>query len=316
VRDAQTRVSEPFPILDLAITLGESVRQDETMGTKRKEWLVNVSTKEEALLKFARPGTGEDWSEKVAHEIAALLGVPCPPRLELAIHKGAHAVLSWSFLQKGQSLIHGNELLSQVDESYPQHEFYRVPEHRISTVERILRDFTAPANAPSERTWRDGFDVFAGYLMLDALIGNTDRHHQNWGVVLDRGLAGVARQAWLSPTYDHASSLGRELSDTKRKNRIDAPVGRADLTAYAEKATSALYDDTGRKLAPIEAFGQCALLRREAFEWWQERLRMVGVEEMRALVERVPESRLGAVGKKFAQELLRYNFDRLTRLTP
>ena len=27
-------------------------------------------------------------------------------------------------------------------------------------------------------------DVFVGYLLLDAWIGNTDRHHENWGFVL------------------------------------------------------------------------------------------------------------------------------------
>ena len=61
----------------------------------------------------------------------------------------------------------------------------------------------------------DGFDMFVGYLMLDALIGNTDRHHENWGIMTGRG-----RPQVLAPTYDHASSLGRELSDQKRQARM------------------------------------------------------------------------------------------------
>ena len=27
-------------------------------------------------------------------------------------------------------------------------------------------------------------DLFIGYILLDALIGNGDRHHENWGFVL------------------------------------------------------------------------------------------------------------------------------------
>ena len=33
---------------------------------------------------------------------------------------------------------------------------------------------------------QSGVEVFAGYLLLDALIGNTDRHHENWAVMVPR----------------------------------------------------------------------------------------------------------------------------------
>lgn len=44
------------------------------------------------------------------------------------------------------------------------------------------------------------------------MIGNVDRHHENWGILRKR-----VDGEWygrLAPTFDHASSLGRELVDT------------------------------------------------------------------------------------------------------
>ena len=103
----------------------------EPMGTKQKWWLVNRVTRRGVLLKLARPNTGEDWSEKVAFEVAKRLRIPCP-RVELARWERRPGVLCWDFLGRhyrnngadfsGQSLIHGNELLLQRDPSYPANE--------------------------------------------------------------------------------------------------------------------------------------------------------------------------------------------------
>jgi HipA-like C-terminal domain len=308
-------MDEPFEIIDLSGKIDRN-RREETMGTKKKWWLTHKTTDVDALLKFSRPDSGEDWSERVAHEIARLLGIPGPPRLELATYEGEHATLSWSFLEEGESLIHGNELLSQLDTSYPVEGFYHVAQHSLSAVEKVLSKADIPPRAPSGFAWADGFEVFIGYLMLDALIGNTDRHHQNWAVISSRKLGGAKRQVWLAPSYDHASSLGRELSDVNRARRLTAPAGRGDLAAYVQKATSALYDDTGGQLAPLAAFRQCSARRPAAYQWWLDTLHEVTVGSFLATVDRVPDVRLSAKGKEFSKELLRFNFDRIVSSRP
>jgi hypothetical protein len=57
-------------------------------------------------------------------------------------------------------------------------------------------------------------DVFVGYLMLDAWIGNTDRHHENWGLVVH------AQGTHLAPSYDHAASLGAHETEENRHDRL------------------------------------------------------------------------------------------------
>jgi hypothetical protein len=54
--------------------------------------------------------------------------------------------------------------------------------------------------------------------MLDALIGNTDRHHENWGLVLQG--TSDHQDLRLAPTFDHASSLGRNETDERREARL------------------------------------------------------------------------------------------------
>jgi hypothetical protein len=56
------------------------------------------------------------------------------------------------------------------------------------------------------------FDVFAGYIMLDAWIANTDRHPHNWAVLRR---ATSAEPLQLCGSYDHASCLGFGVLDSK-----------------------------------------------------------------------------------------------------
>lgn len=225
------------------------------MGTKQKWWLAHRSSGRMVLLKLARPNTGEDWSEKVAFEIAKCLGIPCP-RVELATLEQCWAVLCWDFIGRRhfigtpeptlRSLIHGNELLLERDPDYPVNERYRVSAHTVASVLEVLQatDHAGRANVlDGERG--DGFDMFVGYLLLDALIGNTDRHHENWGIITSPG-----RRKQLAPSYDHASSLGRELTDAKRSARLGSS-GRGTVGGYAAKTSSAFWSETdGRCFTP------------------------------------------------------------------
>lgn len=81
------------------------------------------------------------------------------------------------------------------------------------TFENIVTVLEKLFESPRPRTV--ACSRMAGYLVLDALVGNTDRHHQNWGVVVQgkRGADQVllVHSIQLAPTFDHASSLGRKI---------------------------------------------------------------------------------------------------------
>lgn len=290
----------------------------ETMGTKAKFWIHNEANGQRALVKFARPGTGEHWSEKLAAEVAALLGVPHSP-VEIGDFDGAHVSLTLGFLRETENLIHGNELLSMLDPSYSKgQKNYRPRAHTVGAVYRALTDHSALAPDELQSTM-SAFGAFIGYLLLDALIGNVDRHHENWGLI--HRPEGEQRLFSLSPSYDHASSLGRELRPGQPEALL-LPSGRASLEGYLRRTFSKFFPDDypelgqAKPLSTFEAFGQACALDPDAAHFWRGRLESLSVETLYGLPERVSERVMSPASKEFASLLLRHNYSRLRKFNP
>ncbi len=290
------------------------------MGSKPKFWYYNVALGR-CLYKLSRPGTGEDWAEKVAAELANLLGLP-HARVELATWRDSRGTISPSFVPRGDALIHGNEILLAVVPGYPgcrpgSRNFYRVPQHTLEVVLRILEaGFIAPP-----RGWTlppgvtNAVDVFVGYLLLDAWIGNTDRHHENWAFVghLAELEPREKYESYLAPTYDHASSLGRNEPDERRQQRLTTKDAGFSVKAYVEKATSAFYAKTGdeRPLTTFDAFAGAARRYPEAARAWLDQLAGLGAEVIESIFDRLPDDRISEAGAAFAKEILVLNRQRL-----
>ena len=179
--------------------------QLEQLGTKAKFWFP-LDEYQQALFKEGRPGTGENWAEKVCCEIAHLLGLP-HAEYELAVWRDRQGVVSPSLIPRNGRLILGNELLAKVYTSYDQGIRYKSGQHTLRRAIAVLQQSSVQIgppigwNQPVQVT--NAVGVFIGYLLLDALTGNQDRHHENWGLI-NIPPAGL----FLAPTYDHASSLG------------------------------------------------------------------------------------------------------------
>ena len=300
-----------YPIL--AVSEVDTLR-DEQMGSKRKFWFLSSENHSLWLFKYSREGTGEDWAEKIASELAALLCLP-HARVELAMCRQRRGSISQDFTDnksKGE-LVHGNELLVDIDTQYPLYERYRVSQHTVSNIARALsQDFVMPLTIdffPGRRC--DAKGVFLGYLLLDALIGNTDRHHENWAL-LAKSHAGK-RVAQLAPTFDHASSLGRELTDERVSACLVDSRDKNALTVekYAERAKSAIYADNGKKLSPLEAFAAFHSHGGTAGSIWLDKLSRTSDHMMQIVVERVPTSVLGPKRREFVGRFLRHNRSRL-----
>jgi len=229
------------------------------------------------------------------------LGLPAA-ELKLAEYEDAdrdlRGTLSKSFVPANATLVHGNELLTEVDPDYDEQQWYGQSEHRVDRIFDVLemRDVRAPLGS----TYDDASEVMAGYLVLDGWIANVDRHHENWGILqfpdFDR----------LAPTYDHASSLGRLLSDAKRLRILE---GRDRLTVEKfvtrSKANGAVRTRSGGEVPPYEVVRELvALGRREPTEMWNERLVDISDDELRAVFERFPSGWISEPEVDFSLTLL------------
>src|SRR6266550_2815179 len=292
-----------FPITTLPEDAPDLLEQ---LGTKEKFWFRRTGARH--LFKLVRQETGEDWSEKVASEISALLGLP-HARYDFGVWKGLRGVVTPSFVPEGGGLVHGNELILKLVPEYPGAKSFRVRQHTVRLALAVLR-----ANAPSPPiAWEpipgvaSAIDVFVGYLLLDALIGNTDRHHENWGLVVSPEMT-----IHLAPSYDHASSLGRNESDENRRDRLTTRDAGRSVRRYAERAASAFYGTGGKgPLSTFEAFVEGAGIAPAAAKAWLNRLSGVTLEDTLRIFQEVPLTLVTEPAIEFAQTMLETNRDRL-----
>ena len=135
-------------------------------------------------------------------------------RVELAEFVGSRGSSTESFARHTRELRHGNEVLAATVLGYDQAKRFGQSQHTLENIWHALDSlFVSPLAVRRARR------AFAGYLVLDAIVGNTDRHHENWGLLIRR--TGLNFRVRIAPSFDHASSLGRELSDEQRKRRLD-----------------------------------------------------------------------------------------------
>lgn len=287
--------------------------QPEQLGTKYKFWYRDVFGRR-CLFKEGRPGTGENWAEKVCCEICTLLGIP-HSHYELAVWKDHKGVVTPSFVPKGGRLVFGNELLARFVKDYEGERRVRARKHTLSRVMAVMiaggdiikmpDDYHPPAQVQGVA------GLFLAYLMLDALVGNQDRHDENWGLiqVLDGRIA-------LAPTFDHASSLGRNERDEERIERLTTSDQGRSVERYVARARSALYRRVGEKpLTTLEAYQEAARLPevQEAKGYWLSQLALTTIANFRLILDNVPPTEISDPAKAFALRMLEINRERLLR---
>lgn len=289
-----------FPVITVP---DDAADLQEQLGTKPKFWFGNKPS----LFKEVREGTGEDWSEKVACELAELLGIP-HAKYDLALWKSRRGVVSDSFLPSGGRLIHGNELLAKIVPRYPTTRFFRVRQHSLRVVTTVIQISKPPIGFVPFPDVQTAVDVFIGYLMLDAWIGNQDRHHENWGLVLTKD-----GSIHLAPSYDHASCLGRIETESEKLERLTTKDRQRTVEYYVGKASSAFYSSpTGKKpLSTLDAFRTAARFRPAAALTWLKRLEAISQGQTEHILRQVPPERISEISVHFAQRVLELNRGRL-----
>jgi hypothetical protein len=302
----------PFDVLD--VTSWE-VAEEEASGEDEKVWLLDPRPSAFPQRWLYKPITqhpdraqGEDWAEKLVSEIGSLLTVPCA-EVELASRGGQRGLLSLNLRPDGWELQPGAVVLSAVDPKYRPGRLDPKgrPGHSLTNIAAVLADCDPPlgTSVPAEMS---AFDVFAGYLLLDAWVANRDRHDENWAVM--RAQVGGGRLA-LAGSYDHAGSLGFNLTDRARTRLVQAD----DVRRWASRGTAWRFEHD-----PSAAPSQCPTLVRLASDalnqgsplahaFWLDRLENVTLDTLEQLVARVPE--MSDPARTFALRLLDINRRRL-----
>lgn len=286
----------------------------EKVGSKAKFWFARENQR--WLFKASRPNTGEDWAEKVAAELCELLGLPHAV-YELATWNNTRGVITKKLNTSSERLVLGNEVLAGRANTYPRYTgsyFYQIPQYTVDLLIETLSDHSfvqPPPSNSAQLSLHTAMDVFTGYLLLDAWIGNTDRHDQNWAVLEKNTPEGIERS--LAPTFDHASSMGRELQDEQRMQRLRTKDKGYSVAAYSQRTRSAffMHEDAPKPLSPQAVFRHVSQHCPSAASFWLQRLANITSEDVASCFSQVPPDWLSQSSSDFAQRLLRINRDRL-----
>lgn len=296
-----------YPIINVP---SDSLLADEALGSKPKFWFCR--NEQRWLFKEARENTGEDWAEKVAAEIAHRLGIPAA-EVELAECNGRRGCASRSFVatKKGEELIHGNEILAGQVLGYDRDKRHRQSNHTLENIHKAISKLL-----PFPEANLDILQQLASYLVLDALIGNTDRHHENWGLLCrfepPNNENEIVISLQIAPSFDHASSLGRELSDEGRtrmltENRVQRYVRKGHGGVYLSETDAHGANPLALVEIGVKHFPQY-------FSPTLDSLRRVTLHEVQEPIDCVPTERMTEPAKAFAQTLLAYTYGCLCNL--
>lgn len=294
----------------------------EAAGTNSVVWLRDPLDKGRAWLhkSTTTPSStnleqGEDWAEVASTQVAAALGVPCA-ETRLCTRDGRRGSLSLSVKPDGHDLNEGRVVLlgaavpgyiphvegkKAVDPARPR---VKRPGHSLANIKMALDGVSAPPGFSGPPSL-SGFDVFVGYLVLDALVANRDRHEQNWAVLRPQLLGDLDR---LAPSYDHGGSLGYNLSDAERERRIGDPSALKD---WARKGTAHRFEHLPPPHSLVDhAAAGMSMCSPEAAEWWQGRLANLDLTDLSTTLEHgVPG--MSDLATTFTNKLLNLNLRRL-----
>lgn len=290
-----------YPILEIAEAWQERF---EELGSKPKFWYVDASGTQR-LFKEGRSGTGENWAEKIAAELCDGLGLP-HAEYDFARCGKIEGVSSVSLVRPPERLVLANEVLTRVQRGYSAQPKFKRTHHTVQLLQIVLKPgslllpdgYTPPAGIAHPH------ELFVGYLLLDAWIGNTDRHDQNWGFIV-RPTPGRST-VHLAPTFDHASSLGRSETEARMAERLETADRRFSVAAYATKARSALYENPAstRPLDCIGAFRAFAAKHEGAARIWLDRLDSMDNDRVCRIIDAVPHALMGKTAKHFVERFL------------
>lgn len=142
------------------------------------------------------------WGEIIAYRVGCYMGLNVPPAF-VAFNSRTDqsaALIEWFYEDGKEEFTHAGDLLQNIQPNFDRE---KGTSHNLMANSFMLRLYTMfrVLNEDWRQWWVDA-------LLFDALIGNTDRHQDNWGLIFTAAPKG--RVARMSPLFDNGTSLGHE----------------------------------------------------------------------------------------------------------
>lgn len=194
-------------------------------GRSEKQWLVSDDGRI-GLFKYpkvdpvSKETTYEHISEHLAHRVGDLLGIPTA-EVDLGVYHGRIGSISYLIVDDGEALVEGLHFILGEHPGYDSNQLYDVLSGGYYSIDHI---FNAVRRESFTRYW-------IRMLLFDFLIGNSDRHHSNWALILsqEQTTQGSVIRREPCPLYDNGSSLCCFI----REDQLQDYLGKDTLKLYS-----------------------------------------------------------------------------------
>lgn len=221
------------------------------------------------------------WAEIIAFKIGRLMSLQVPPAFVARNSEtGEPGIISEWFLDYDkcgdERRTDGGDHMQALITGYDREKGHQ---HNLKTVLKFSRALYQQGFLT--HSWRDYWGLC---LCFDALIGNTDRHQENWGVIWKDN----DQNASLTPYFDNGTSLGHELYSGKiqlylnQSNALDAYINRGrHHMKWSQDCDQRMGLMNGVK-AYCEKYPSVVPLLRERLSQWQ-------AEDLEQLLQQLTE---------------------------
>lgn len=249
-------------------------------GTRTKFWLINPQTGHRYLFKIPKENTGEAWAEKVASEIGKAMGLSIMD-VTLAKRDNIIAVLAKNFVNQKEEFYEGGDLFFTIAEDFDR---YNLKYYDFFNMMNVLSRF----NLEQE---------FIQIPVFDALIGNQDRHCDNWGIIY--GESGYR----MAPIYDNGASLGFQLPEERIKRMLR---DKKMFDAFSNRSYSFIGLKGKRKPRYLELLSVIKEHYPKELKESIESTHVINIELIEGILEGVSEEVMSEVQKQWVKKLLLY----------
>jgi hypothetical protein len=144
-------------------------------------------------------------------------------------------------------------------------------------------------------------DILNGFwdmFVIDTLVGNSDRHFDNWGILEHNGEIGFA------PIYDCGSTLGALLDNTKMKELLDE-TNSTELKSREYNVTSC-YSMNGKRIFYHEIFKNPPDKLTEAIKRIVPKINMAKICD---IVDSIPQ--MSEIRKEYLKKAIAMRYDEI-----
>ena len=245
-------------------------------GTRPKR-VVKDTFNNKAIFKYEHPDyiCSEACSEKLCYEIARILGYKCA-KIEFARdEEDKLGVLNYLFIDVNK--VEHTDAISYLNKSNEE----RTKFYTISNIKKCLDELN-----------QNLFYNFLQIMVFDALVGEQDRHEENWGIESKNG------EYSLSPLYDNGDNLLTEF-----KNEIYAEEfynKRKSFDSYIKRSKTVIYkEDVSIRYKHFELIQYLNGLYHDKMQLELKKLTKLTDEAIEEIVNKVPDNLLTTLHKEY-----------------